>query len=87
MNTITLKTLNKIYQRVVTRLPREKEIPILLAGLAHDRQQFAANNDNVISFLGVGDSPVEPNLDPVELASWTNLCVAVLNLDESLTRQ
>lgn len=81
------ETLDKIYQRVVTRLPREKEIPILLAGLAHDRQQFAANNDNVISFLEVGDSPVEPNLDPVELASWTNLCIAVLNLDESLTRQ
>ena len=81
------ETLDKIYQRVVTRLPREKEIPILLAGLAHDRQQFAAHNDNVISFLGVGDSPVEPNLDPVELASWTNLCIAVLNLDESLTRQ
>ena len=71
----------------MTRLPREKEIPILIAGLAHDRQQFAANHDNVTSFLGVGDSPVEPNLDPVELASWTNLCIAVLNLDESLTRQ
>lgn len=81
------ETLDKIYQRVVTRLPREKEIPILLAGLARDRQQFAANNDNVIFFLGIGDSPVEPNLDPVELASWTNLCIAVLNLDESLTRQ
>ena len=81
------ETLDKIYQRIVTRLPREKEIPILIAGLAHDRQQFAANHDNVTSFLGVGDSPVEPNLDPVELASWTNLCIAVLNLDESLTRQ
>ena len=81
------ETLKKIYQRILTRLPREKEIPILLAGLERDRQQFAANNDNVIAFLGVGDSPVDSSLDPVELASWTNLCIAVLNLDESLTRQ
>lgn len=81
------ETLAKIYQRVVTRLPRAREIPILLAGLNRDRQQFAANNGNAISFLGVGETPVDPSLDPVELASWTNLCIAVLNLDESLTRQ
>ncbi|MGB2498682.1 MAG: PSD1 and planctomycete cytochrome C domain-containing protein [Mariniblastus sp.] len=81
------ETLAKIYQRVVTRLPREKEIPILLAGLNRDRQQFAANKKNVVSFLGIGESPADSNLDPVELASWTNLCIAVLNLDESLTRQ
>ncbi len=79
--------LSKIYQRIVTRLPRENEISILLAGLGRDRQQFTANNDNAVAFLGVGESPADSSLDPVELASWTNLCIAVLNLDESLTRQ
>lgn len=79
--------LSKIYQRILTRLPRENEIPILLAGLDRDRQQFAANNENVIAFLGVGDSPVDSSLDPIELACWANLCIAILNLDEALTRQ
>jgi hypothetical protein len=38
------------------------------------------------TLLGVGASPVDPNLPAAELAAWTIVASQVMNLDESLTR-
>jgi hypothetical protein len=35
--------------------------------------------------IAVGESPAAAG-DPVELAAWTNVCLLVLNLDETLSK-
>jgi hypothetical protein len=37
--------------------------------------------------LTVGDAPVPKDIEPVELAAWTNVCRVILNLHETITRQ
>ena len=36
--------------------------------------------------MTVGDWPRAQDLDPVEHAAWTLLCLSVLNLDETLNK-
>ena len=36
--------------------------------------------------LAVGESPLNETLDPAELAAWTAVASAVLNLDETVTK-
>jgi len=35
---------------------------------------------------GIGRTPDNPALDPARLAAWTSVARAVLNLDETITR-
>ena len=37
--------------------------------------------------LSVGESPLSGTRDIVEHAAWTNLCLALFNLDEAMTRE
>ncbi|MFY8199834.1 MAG: hypothetical protein ACOVLE_04135, partial [Pirellula staleyi] len=68
-----------------TATPSEKNV--LLAGLSRSRHQFAEHPNNANSMLAVGESKAGSDLDRIELASWTSLCLAVLNLDETLTKE
>ena len=40
-----------------------------------------------LALIAAGDSEPDPSLDVTELAAWTNLAGAVLNLDETVTRE
>jgi len=75
------------YQRVLGRPPTASEKKILLRGLKRHQQQFAADPPTATQLLGVGESPRDAGLDPVEHASWTVLCSLILNLDEALTKE
>ena len=73
-------------QRVVARPATAAEREILLAGLERTRLQFKATPTHAAQLLTVGDSPHDKKLDPIEHASWTIVCLTVLNLDETLNR-
>ena len=75
------------FQRVLARTATSSEKNVLLAGLSRSRHQFAEHPNNANSILAVGDSKAGSDLDRIELASWTSLCLAVLNLDETLTKE
>ncbi len=79
--------LDRVFERLLARATDQQEQRVLLAALQRTRQQFAADPQATQELLSVGQTPAESSLDPVELASWTSLCLAVLNLDETLTRQ
>ena len=52
-------------------------------------QQLAAYHDNGESaseLLGVGELPRNERLDQAELAAWTVVASAILNLDEAVTK-
>ena len=73
--------------RILARAASVPERKILLRGLNRTRQQLAAGSADAIALLSVGDSPRDETLDPRELAAWSNLCLAILNLDETLNRE
>lgn len=79
--------LDAVLLRVLARTATAQEREILLAGLERTRLQFKEAPSSAAQLLTVGKSPHDQTLDPVEHASWTILCLTVLNLDETLNRQ
>ncbi len=79
--------IDQVMQRVVARKASEAELKVLAVGLQRSRDQYKQQPDEATKLLLVGESPRDESLDPVEHAAWTSLCLAVLNLDETLTRE
>lgn len=79
--------INFVLQRVLARDAADSERDVLLRGLNRTRAQFADQKEEAAKLLGVGDSPRDETLDTIEHACWTSLCLAVLNLDETLNRE
>ena len=77
---------NLIYYRVLARRPSATEVATLTEVLQRTRQQFADAPDQARAFLSAGESPRDEGLDLAEHASWAALCLAVLNLDETVTK-
>jgi len=75
------------YRRCIARDPRADEMNILLKVLEDARVKFTANAKQASDFLSVGSSPIVPDLDPIELASWTLLASTLLNLDETISKK
>lgn len=80
------RRLNFIYRRVLARTPDRAEAKVLLKGLAQHRARFNAAPDAATQLLAVGEMPANPKIPGPEHAAWTALCLAVLNLDETLTK-
>lgn len=76
-----------IMQRAVARNANDSELKVLLGGLERTRKQFAAVDAEAEKLVSMGESARDESLDAVEHAAWTSLCLAVLNLDETLNRE
>jgi hypothetical protein len=79
--------LDRIYELVLSRRPTEPERKVLLRILDQQRAEFASDKAAAKKTISIGAAPREDKLDAVELASWTEMCLAVYNLDEALTRE
>jgi hypothetical protein len=74
------------FERATGRKPKPQEATILLGLLAKHRAEYAADAEAAKKVLAVGDAPA-PKDNPAELAAWTSVCRAVLNLHETITRE
>jgi hypothetical protein len=45
------------------------------------------NRDAADRLLAVGEAPLNPRLDAVELATYAQVARLILNLDETITKQ
>jgi mono/diheme cytochrome c family protein len=66
------------FRLATSRKPDAREMKTLLASFERDKQYFARNLKEAESVTGVKDA---------ELAAWTSLSNALLNLDETLTKE
>lgn len=81
------KRLERLYELVLARTPRDTERNTLLTLLAQQRKHFAALPDQAKALSSTGQAPAAAkDLDPVEVAAWTSLCRVILNLHETITR-
>lgn len=74
------------FRLATARTPTDAERGVLLRMLEEQRAHYRTRRDAAEKLLTHGDSPHDPTLDPSELAAWTMLSSAILNLDETLTR-
>jgi len=72
---------------VLSRAPTEKEQEVMLAGLARLKSQYTADPEAATKLLAVGESKRDEKLNPSEHAAYTGLCLAILNMDEALTKE
>lgn len=77
--------LNFAFQVAVSREPDPKETGLLLKLLQSSRDRFRASPTEAEKLLSTGLTPI-PKSDVVELASWTEIARAILNMSETTTR-
>jgi hypothetical protein len=77
---------NFIAERLLSRPLRPEEVTILQASLEKFQQHYAAAGDDAKKLIDVGESSVEANVTPAELAAWTMVANELMNLDEVLNK-
>jgi mono/diheme cytochrome c family protein len=78
--------LHFLFRTVTSRAPTETETAILSRIWEQQRLHYEQHPHKIDALLSIGESPTDEKLDRLELASWTMLASAVLNLDETVTR-
>lgn len=75
------------FKRVLARSPKEEEQKLLQAAFEKQLKHFQEAPTAAQEILAVGSAPRDSNLNPQQHAALTAVCLAILNLDEALTRQ
>jgi hypothetical protein len=75
------------FYRVVCRRPTEPELTVLQASYDKQHAIFANDIESAKQLLSIGESQRDETLDATQHAAMTNVCLMILNLDESLTRE
>ncbi len=79
--------LDFVFRRILARSPKEPEREVLLTGLKRLRGEYAAQPEDAKKLLKVGESKRDESLSASEHAAWASLCLAILNLDEAVTKE
>ncbi len=79
--------LTLAFRLLTARAPSQQELATLVAGLAAQRDFFQADPQAAAQLLTVGESPVDPAADPIELAAYTMQAGLIMNLDETITKE
>ncbi|MDR3691738.1 MAG: PSD1 and planctomycete cytochrome C domain-containing protein [Fimbriimonas sp.] len=79
--------LSDAFRRVCSRFPSTSEQRVLERSLDRSFAAFRADPKAANEFLHQGQSPPDSHINPVEEAAYANVCLAILNLDEALTKE
>jgi hypothetical protein len=74
------------YARALARAPRDEEVRTLAALLEKHRAHYKADPGAARKVAAVGQAPPPLGLNVEELAGWTSVARAILNLPELITR-
>jgi len=75
------------FRMATARRPNRGEMDVLVHRLAELQQHFSADTEGAQSLLQIGESPPDESLAAGEHAAYTAVCLLVLNLDETLTKE
>lgn len=78
--------LDWLYRETLARRPRDNERPLLAKLYEQNREAFEAGPSTAESLLTVGMAPVPEGVNRSDLAAWTAVTRAVLNLHETIMR-
>jgi hypothetical protein len=75
------------FRLATARKPSGKEVGVLRQLLKGREDEFRRNRSAALKLVSVGESPRDERIDVAELAAWTTVASAILNLDETITKQ
>jgi hypothetical protein len=75
------------FQLVTSRPPEDREVSVLHKLEEHESETYRRRPDLAKKLLSVGESPVPAGINQAELAAWTTVASAMLNLDETVTKE
>jgi hypothetical protein len=79
--------LATMFQRLLGRLPGEREAGVLERSLARHLERYRAQPADAEKLLSVGEAPRDKRLDACELAAYAAVANLVFNLDEAVTKE
>ncbi|MFM7280786.1 MAG: DUF1553 domain-containing protein, partial [Planctomycetia bacterium] len=79
--------LQRMFLRVVSRMPDEESLRALETLLDKQRKAFSADPAAARAYLGTGECTPDTQLDPVELAAWSRVGLGIYNLHEAMCRE
>ena len=74
-----------MYRAVLARDPRPEEVAVLMSQVRGIESEFS--DDAATKLVQVGQSRHADSLNATELAVYTTVASALLNLDEAMTRE
>ncbi len=74
------------FREALSREPRDGEMVVLQTLLDRQRAAYEDDPEAAERLLATGQAPTPSDLDGAELASWTAVTRAILNLHETITR-
>jgi mono/diheme cytochrome c family protein len=74
------------WRAMLTRPPADREAAALVGLYRESRRRYDADRAAARELVRVGLTPPPPDVDAVELAAWTAVGRALLNLNETITR-
>lgn len=75
------------FRNILCRTPSDSEMGMLQKALQKQRELFAADLPGAEAFIATGIAIRDKSLDVVSHAALSAVCLAIINLDESLTRE
>ena len=83
--------INLIFQRAFSRTVMESERKVVQELLVSQRAFYEANNEKANELISIGQTPKPANeelqVSDAELAAWTSVCRAVMNMHEFVLRK
>ncbi|MFI5379553.1 MAG: DUF1553 domain-containing protein [Tepidisphaerales bacterium] len=74
------------FEQATGRRPSDAETAVLVALFAKHQAQYSADLVAARKLIATGEHPPAKDLNAAELAAWTSVCRAILNLHEVVTR-
>jgi len=78
---------DRLFEMVLARKPAPSEKAALGKMLHNQMTHFAGDPTAAKKATSAGSAPRDEKLDATRWAAWTQVCLAVYNLDEALTRE
>jgi hypothetical protein len=75
------------FRLVTARAPTSQEMKVLRDLAEAQTVEYKAKTKAADQILRVGESTADPKLNTTELAAWTMVASAILNLDEAITKE
>ncbi len=73
-------------RQATSRTAQDEEVTVLTALYEQQFKEYSADKQAAEKLLAIGLSPRDSSIDVVQLAAWTDVARAVLNLNETITR-
>lgn len=74
------------FRVALSRLPDDAEVAALVRLCELNREVYRSDSESARKILAIGLAPNPADLDPVEVAAWTQTARVLLNLHEAITR-